>query len=220
MKQYLFLLIIVLSNLNFSSLRGQEDKNAKCLYIRPKALDAGIYDWKKGKAKPYTILDEVASFEIVKNILAKDSTQNLSNLGASRNENGEIEYELDFNYCPEYHIAIVTTTCNVEIYDFKTKKRLHCDPSTYVYSPSGKYRFGYFGYDECRYYLEEKINDEYEIKGYIKNNISLCHYYKVDRFYWFDDETIYFLREKERTDGTKYQIAYSTKFYNEPIGYE
>lgn len=193
-----------------SQLHAQE----KQYCIRPKVLAVGVYDYGKVKKNPYQIYYDEEADEKFGELLLKDEKLRSSNTFGVYidQENGPPVYfreESASEYCPELNYVIITGGHGyVSVYDLKTLEEISVNPSSYVYSPSGKYRFGTLKNDGIHYYIEVKENGKY---------VPYFLFYGSERnmsgVYWHDDETIHFLKAKERGDGSTYWIGYSTGFY-------
>ncbi len=205
------ILLSVLLVLNLSFIYPQE----KWFYLKPKALEMGKYDSKKVTKNKFKVLYDKEAHEIAGNMILQDNE--LRNFFWGETENNEVKPDmLEFDikkYYPDLGIIVYSDVEINDIYDLKNKKNvLHGDPSTFAYSPSGKYRLSYLIDDVDRYYLEEKKNGEYKLLGYV----SLKAWETYSGFYWVDDNTVHFLKEKQKPDGIKYWIGYSSRFYQIP----
>lgn len=184
--------------------------------LRPKALEVGEYDFSKFK-KHYTrvLYGEEADKAFRERIKGDKEAMNYF-LGIPSPPDPEIDYATEiesevFAYYPDDDIVFINTPVCLWAADIRNR-RDGTDPTTYAYSPSGKYRFSYFvGDANAEYFLEEKIGDTFFLKGkvHILGNVfaTYCN------FYWVDEETVYFLKEKLREDGTRYWLGYYSKFY-------
>ncbi len=206
---YLIILWIVIL-CNTSRLYAQE----KQYCIHPEALNDSVYDYSKVKKNPYTVYyDEEADKKFEKLLMSDARLRNFNSFGEYiRQDDGTLIYSREqeaYEYCPELGYVMITGGHGyVSAYDLKTLEEIFVNPSSYVYSPSGKYRFGTFEYDGMKYYIEVQEGDEY-------TPYLLCYKDKgfMSGVYWADDETIHYLSEKKHADGTKHRTAYSTKFY-------
>ena len=182
--------------------------------IKSKALDIGVYDYSKVKKKPYKIYyDDEADSKFGEVLMQSDRLKDSKIFGQyNTHDDGSVVFVMEeeaYEYCPELNYVIkIGGHGFVSAYNLESLEEIFINPSSYVYSPSGKYRFGTFEYDGMKYYLEIKEGGKYvpylisyRAKGYMKG------------VYWVDDETIHYLEEKVKPDGAKYQIGYSTKFY-------
>ncbi len=186
----------------------------KQLQIKPKALDIGVYDYSKVKKNPYKIYrDREADVKFTEMLMQNEKLKNSGLFGQYiKQDNDSIVFFMEeeaYEYCPELNYVMKTGGHGfVSAYDLATLEEIFVNPSSYVYSPSGNYRFGTFEYDGMKYYLEVKEGDKY---------VPYLLFYGVrgsmEGVYWVDDETIHDLKEMEKPDGSKYQIGYSAKFY-------
>lgn len=178
--------------------------------INPKALNAGVYDPGKVKKNPYKVYYGGKADEKFDKLLRSDARlRNFSPFGEYiKRDDGSTVYFREqeaYEYCPELGYVMITGVHGyVSAYDLKTLEEIFVNPSSYVYSPSGKYRFGTFDYDGMKYYIEVREGDKY-------TPYLLCYTYRgfMSGVYWVDDQTIHYLSEQERSDGTKYQDGYS-----------
>lgn len=177
--------------------------------ISDKPLAAEVYKNKKTAKKSYkTFYNEEAEQEMMK-VVAKDSelkellgvyetADSLGNKILTRENEA-------FEYCPKLGYIIETGGHGfISVYDLKNKKRICSNPITYIYSPSKKYRLGSLDDDGIKFFVEEKVGDQY-----ICHNIFFPG--NISSIYWVDDETLYFLKEEENDAGSKYQAPYSAK---------
>lgn len=211
MTKYLLLLICFV--MHSVSTVAQEEQEYE---LRLRALEVGEYDFSKYK-KHYTrvLYGEEANEAFKKRIMGDKEAMNYF-LGIPSLPDPEIDYATEiesevFAYFPDDDIVFINTPVCLWAADIKNR-RDGTDPTTYAYSPSGKYRFSYFvGDGDTEYFLEEKVGDAFYLKSkvYILGNAyaSYCN------FYWVDEETVYFLKEKLREDGAKYWLGYYSKFY-------
>jgi len=182
--------------------------------MRPKALDVGVYDYSKVKKNSYKIYYEEEADQKFNEILMQ--SEKLKNSGIFgtyiKQDNDSIIFFMEeeaYEYCPELNYVMKTGGHGfVSAYDLISLEEIFVNPSTYVYSPSKQYRFGTFEYDGMQYYIEVKegaIYVPYLLFYGLKGDIS--------GVYWTDEETICYLRERTKSDGTKYWVAYSGRFY-------
>lgn len=194
----------------FSTLHAQE----KQYQIRPKALDVGVYDYSKVKKNQYKVYyDDEAEKEFEERLMLDERLKSVNAFGEyiKRDDGSTIYFREQeaCEYCPELEYVIITGGHGfISAYDLRTLEAIFVNPSSYVYSPSGKYRFGTFQYDGREYYIEVKEGDKY-----IPYLLFYGNEGDMSGVYWVDDETIHYLSKKERADGSIYQIGYSTKFY-------
>lgn len=182
--------------------------------MRPKALDIGVYDYSKVKKNSYKIYyEQEAEKKFIELLMQSERLKNSGIFGSYiKDENDSTIFFMEeeaYEYCPELDYVMKTGGHGyVSAYDLTSLEEIFVNPSTYVYSPSGKYRFGTFEYDGVRYYIEVKEGDKY---------IPYLLFYglkgDISGVYWADDETIHYLKEKLKPDESKYWIAYSSKFY-------
>lgn len=208
MKAELFILISLV--LLPCVLFAQESQ----IQMKPKALDAGVYDYGKVKKKSYKIYyDEEADVKFREALMQSERLKNSGIFGEyiAQDDGSTIFFmeEEAYEYCPELSYVMKTGGHGyVSAYNLETLEELFVNPSTYVYSPSKKYRFGTFEYDGMRFYLEIK-----EEGKYVPYLIFYGTKGDMKGVYWVDDEAIHYLQDKEKPDGSVYQIGYSTKFY-------
>ncbi|NDV60424.1 hypothetical protein [Bacteroides sp. 519] len=182
--------------------------------IRPKALDVGVYDYSKVIKKPFKVYyDEEADKLFEQLLMADERLKNFDQFGEYiKQEDGTTVYfreQWAYEYCPELDYVMITGGHGYpSAYNLTTLEEIFVNPSSYVYSPSGKYRFGTFHFDGVEYYIEVKEGDKY-----IPYNLFNMGEGYMTGVYWVDDETIHFLKEIQRDDDSKYWIGYSTKFY-------
>lgn len=197
MKITLTLLFVLL---NCAYICSQE----KCCYdINTKALDVGVYDYSKVKKSKLKVLyGEEARKALAKRI--EENQELIDFVG------GWLEEQEIISYYPQEDVVLfVDPAITVGVFNLKKIKEGGGDPGSYIYSPSGKYRFSTLDADGMHYYLERKINGEYRLcKG-----ISIRG--TEGSFYWKDDDTIHYLQERNRyTDADepiKYWIGYAAK---------
>lgn len=195
---------------NTFQLQAQEKRYG----IYPRALDIGVYDYSKAKKCPYKIYyNENAEGKFNERLMSDERLRSVADFGEYiTQEDGSTIYFREqeaYEYCPKLEYVMITGGHGfVSAYDLRTLEEIFVNPSSYVYSPSGKYRFGTFEYDGMSYYIEVKEGDKYTPYFICHNSTGF-----MTGVYWADDETIHYLSEKERADGSKYSIGYSTKFY-------
>ena len=125
--------------------------------IRPTALDVGVYDYDKVKKSPYKVYyDEEADKKFEERLMSDERLRNFNQFGEYvEQEDGSTIYFREqeaCEYCPELEYVIITGGHGyVSAYDLRTLEEIFVNPSSYVYSPSGKYRFGTFQYDGRKY---------------------------------------------------------------------
>lgn len=170
-----------------------------------KPLAAGVYKHKKAIKKSYkTFYESEAERKFLKKLMKDDGLKEL--LGVYKLADRENEA---FEYCPKLGCIIETGGHGyISVYDLKNKKEICSNPSTYVYSPSKKYRFGSLHNDGIKYFLEEKVGDNYICHDLCRDSHFPGNFYSI---YWVDDETIFFLKDEENNDGSMHQAAYSAK---------
>jgi hypothetical protein len=185
-----------------------------------RALDVGVYDYGKVKMSRYQVYyGEEAEAKFAERLM-RDERLHSSNIFGQyiEREDGSVEFvreEWAIEYCPELHYVMLGGGHGfVSAYDLETLKEVVTNPSTHVYSPSGRYRFGSFDADGVRYFLEVK-----EVDGYVPYVIGEGTHYAhetMEGVYWVDDNTIHYLseREKHHNDGSSspYRIGYSMTF--------
>lgn len=184
--------------------------------INPKALNVGVYDYSKVKKSPYKIYyNQEADKKFGELLMSDERLRSFSAFGEYiKKDDGSTVYFREqeaYEYCLELEYVMITGGHGfVFAYDLRTLEEIFVNPSSYVYSPSGKYRFGTCDASDgsLKYYIEVK-----EGKKYTPYLICYAGVGFMSGVYWVDDETIYYLNDKTKSDGTKYQIAYSTKFY-------
>lgn len=184
--------------------------------IRRKVLDVGVYDYSKvQKKKTYKIYYEAEAEEKFSKLLMSDDRLRSTNAFGQYmdQEDGSTVFlrELDAEeYCPELnYVQLIGGHGYISIYDLETLEEIYTNPSTHVYSPSGKYRFGTFEFDGMSFFIEIKQGGKYVpyllAKSANKDFIS--------GVYWHDDETMHYLMEKKGADDSIYWIGYSAKLY-------
>lgn len=204
------IITLILIACNTSQMLAQD----KQYQIRSKALDIGVYDYSKVKKKLYKIYYEEEAEEKFSELLMVD--ERLLNSGIFGEyitfENDSIEFFREqeaYEYCPELAYVMITGGHGyVSAYDLNTLEQIFVNPSSYIYSPSRKYRFGTFEFDGIHYYLEVKENNKY-IPYFLFSGSEG----DMTGVYWIDDETIHYLKEKKRQDDSIYWIGYSAKFH-------
>lgn len=184
--------------------------------IRPKALDVGLYDATKVVKNNYKVFHGEEAEREFWELVEKDETLRKKWMFESIHEGGTISYMTEYEiltYYPDLGVVIHTGGHGYTGIDDIDKGKYLCgDPQTYAYSPSGKYRISGLDNDGMRYFLEEKIGGEYQC-------LDMIFYHEsVSGFYWVDDETIHYLKERlrytEEGKEIKYWVGYSTKFYH------
>ncbi|NDW19590.1 hypothetical protein D0T53_11800 [Dysgonomonas sp. 216] len=205
------IVLLLLITCNAFRIQAQE----KQYRISPKALDIGVYDYSKVKKCPYKIYyAEEADEKFNERLMSDERLRNFKpfaeyiTIVQEDDSTIYVREQEAYEYCPELEYVMITGGHGfVSAYDLRTSEEIFVNPSSYVYSPSGKYRFGTFEYDGMNYYIEVKEGNKYVPYGIDQMNTDLTG------VYWVDDNTIHYLSEKERADGSKYHIGYSTKFY-------
>lgn len=198
------------------SIIAQEEQGYE---LRPRALEVGKYDFSKFKKHyPRVLYGEEANKAFEKRIMGDKEAMNYF-FGIPSSPDEEIDYatRMDsevFAYYPDDDVVFINTPVCLSAADIKNRRE-GSDPTTYAYSPSGKYRFSYFVGDGARvYFLEEKVGEDFRLKGRVY--LPGGEYLPFCNFYWEDEETVYFLKEKMKYDGTKYWLGYYSKFYPRP----
>jgi len=175
--------------------------------LHPKALDIAVYNPHEVVKYSYQVLYGEDAENAVGKILMADEDLIQRFWGDNDNVSMEtLENEI-LKYYPEAGVFFYNTPVTMGIFDIKNKRDIYGDPLTYAYSPSGRYRFSSLDDDGLHYYLEEKIDGEYRLKGTV--NVEGI----ISGFYWVDEETIYYLRERSKYDGSRYWVAYSSRFF-------
>lgn len=185
--------ILFLLHFGVVSLFSQE----KCCYkINTKALDIGVYDYKKLKKSKFKMLTGEEARKAVEKRIEGNQTL-IDFVGGYL-----LEQEI-ISYYPEVDVALFNDpVISVSVFDLKSIKECYGDPATYVYSPSGKYRFSYLDADGMKFYLERKINGEYQLcEGPMIGG-------SANSFYWESDDVICYLREKKRNNKKGEEIIY------------
>lgn len=186
----------------------------KQLRIERKALDIGVYDYSKVKKCPCKIYyDREAEDKFLEVLMRREKLLNSNIFGLYvKRENDSLVFEREneaYEYCPKLNYVIESGGHGfVSAYDLETLEEIFVNPSTFVYSPSGNYRFGSFEADGTRYYLEIKEGEKWTSHPFADGAI-------IEGAYWIDNETMYYLEEKEKPDGFKYWIGYSMRLYFE-----
>ena len=212
MKRTAVLLSVLLSLL-FSALHAQR---TKCLRITKKALDIGVYDYGKVKKSPYKVYyGKQAEDKFTEVLMKSERLMNSGKFGQYRTPDDFVTDDVvAYEYCPELNYVMTTGGHGYAFaYDLETLEEIFVNPSTFVYSPSGCYRFGTFDVEAgTEIYLEVKQGDKWvsHLRGVSPT--------MIEGVYWFDDQTIHYLKKKESPSGTSYWIGYSMKFSfeNEP----
>lgn len=167
-----------------------------CYKLDTKALDIGMYDYKKlKKSKLKVLIGEEARKAVEKRIEGNEALIDLV---------GGYLLEQDIiSYYPEVDVALFENpVISVSVFDLKNIKESYGDPATYIYSPSGKYRFSYLDADGMKFYLERKVNGEYQLcEGPMIGG-------SANSFYWESDDVICYLREKTRYNKKGEEITY------------
>ena len=183
--------------------------------IERKALDIGVYDRSKVQKQPYKVYyDEEADAKFDELLMRNERLRDFGSFRADvreEREDGSVVFSREqwaYEYCPELNYVMIAGGHGfVSAYDLQTLEEIFVNPSSYVYSPSGKYRFGTFEYDGIKYYIEIKERDKY-----VPYLISYGNRGDMEGIYWIDDHMIHYLAEKRRSDGSKYWIGYSMTF--------
>jgi hypothetical protein len=191
-----------------AALQAQE----KQIQIKRKALDVGVYDYGKVKKHSYKIYyGQEADSLFTEVLMRSERLKNSEIFGQYVMQDDSLVFfreEEAYEYCPELNYVMITGGHGfVSAYNLGTLEELFVNPSTYVYSPSGKYRFGTFEYDGIKYYVEIKEDGKYVPYPFHYGRAG-----EITGVYWADDETMYYLKEKEKPDGSKYWIGYSITF--------
>lgn len=181
--------------------------------IHRKALDVGVYDYSKAKKNSYKIYyDEEAAKKFDERLMSDERLRTVGDFGQYiEQEDGSTVYSKEqwaYEYCPELEYVLITGGHGfVSAFDLRTLEEIYTNPSTHIYSPSRKYRFGSFHYDGVRYYIEVKEGEKYVPYLLLDENEGA-----MTGVYWEDDETIHYLREVKRLDGSIYWIGYAMEF--------
>lgn len=179
-----------------------------------RALDAGVYDGRKVKKNRHKIYyDKQADDRFMKDMRRSKSLQQSGVFGEALMSMDSIDHYREnevIEYCPKLGYVLMTGGHGYILgYDLNERESLYVNPSTYVCSPSGYYRFGTFEEDGMRYYLEVREADgEYA-------TYQLCHGQtgEVSGVYWDDDNTLHYLvRERNESNGKEHWVGYSTTF--------
>jgi hypothetical protein len=191
-----------------AALQAQE----KQIQIKRKALDVGVYDYSKVKKHSYKIYYGQEADSLFTEVLMQSERLNNSEIfGQYVMQDDSLVFfrELEaIEYCPELNYVLMTGGHGyVFMYDLETPEEIYTNPSSRVYSPSGKYRFGTFEYDGMKYYVERKEDGKYVPYPFHYGRTG-----EITGVYWADDETMYYLKEKEKPDGSRYWIGYSITF--------
>lgn len=187
-------------------------QNQFCYNVKTKALDIGVYDYSKAKKRKLKVLHEENAYEALKNRVLNGKKLNDNFL---ENITGWMEEQDIIAYYPTEDVVLFNCPASA-VTAFNLKEQtdgygISGDPTSYIYSPSGKYRFSTLEADGPQYYLEEKINNKYQACDNIR--IGGVFY----SFYWHDDNTLYYLQELTKysdsspENKTKYWIGYSSK---------
>lgn len=209
----LTIIILILVAYTTCQLHAQE----KQYYIEPSVLDFGVYDYDKIEKNSYRIYyDKEADEKFYELVMSDERLRGFNEFGEYiEQEDGTMIFfreQWAYEYCPELKYVMITGGHGyVSAYDLITLQEIFVNPSSYVYSPSGKYRFGTFEYDGVRYYIEVKEDGKYIPYFICREDVGT-----ISGVYWVDDETIHYLKEKKR-DNSIFWIGYSTKFH-ENIG--
>lgn len=193
-----FLFLIIFFNI-VAYIYSQE----KELEISINSLDTGAYDICKVKNNTLKVLYGKEALAALEKQIAVDKELK-DYIG------GYMEEQDIISYYPQEGIALFECPAKtVSVFDLNNKEDSYGDPATYIYSPSGKYRFSSLEADGVHYYLEERENEKYVYLGlvfpfYISQNLS--------GFYWEDDKTLHYLKECHKDDSTTYKKAYSVSF--------
>ncbi len=194
-----------------------------------RALDGGVYDYSRAKRSPARVYyGEEADARFSERLMRDECLLNSGIFGQYiTRDDGSVEFfreEEAIEYCPELNYVMKTGGHGyVSAYDLETLEEIYVNPSTYVYSPSGRYRFGSFDSDGVRYFLEAKEGNGYvrywigyrsDSPSYTMGGLHLSE--SMEGVYWVDDDTIHYLSERRRAreDGTDlpYWIGYSMTF--------
>lgn len=195
----IFSIVIILIFCNV----GSYSQNSSCKNTSPKALNVGEYKYNKIKRNTYKVLEGQEAYKAVEKRISND--KELQDMVGGYLEEQEI-----YCYYPEEDVALFNDPVMTVALLHMGNGSGYGDPKSYLYSPSKRYRFSTLDADGYKFFLEEKINDKYE----------LCESVRLggvpDSYYWEDENTLHFLVERERYDEgtrtyTKYWIGYSTK---------
>lgn len=192
-------------------LRVTKLVESKRYHLHTQPLDIGVYDAGRVKKSPYRVYDgEEADRKFEERLMSDKRLMGYNTFGEYVEQDDSVVYireQWAEEYCPELEYVIIAGEYGYfSMFDLRTLKQISVNPSSYVYSPSGKYRFGTFRHNRMRYYLEVKEDGDY--KPYL-----LCHNdesYIADA-YWVDDETLYFLRGEDDGHGSMSLVGYSGK---------
>lgn len=209
MKQISFLSILLM--LGLSSVFAQ---NHTLYYVRHKALHAKEYDKSKVLGSPYTVLNQSEAANRLGDSIQLYTTEEGTYVHKLRFKNGKEEvfdgYETGINsYYPQLDL-IVLGDCNADYtYNMKTGEWLDYrgNPQYDLFSPSGKYRITRATGDFDRFFIFEKINNEYELLGTL---VFHTHSWLMKGMYWESDTELRFLAKRG-----EYWIPYAGKITTE-----
>jgi len=203
LKAFILSLISIFS----IAIYSQINVSNKYYRIQAKALNIGIYNPQKVIKNTFKVFHDIeadSEFEKVlqkdrelKKIFVQESLDDEENIIPIREEDIHAFY-------PDLGIIIKGGGHGfISVFDIKNKKELCGDPQTYAYSPSRRYRLCSLNADGMHYYLEEQKEKKYTCIGEVRFEGDITGYY------WNDEKTIYYLRERNKEDGSKYWIAYA-----------
>lgn len=169
--------------------------------VKIKALEVGCYDYSKPKKRKFKVFyDKEAESKLIERF--KRDKVLAEYLSGTLNEFDVIAYY------PTENVALIECPVrSVGVFNLKKMTDGYGDPATYLYSPSGKYRFSSLNADGVFYFIEEKIDNEYLFLGQI-SDLSIYEN-RLSGFYWNDDNTLYYLKECAMDDGTAFWKGYS-----------
>lgn len=173
----------------------------KVFKLKIRDLHTDIYDYSKPKKNVLKVFYGNEALDSLEIRVGKNAA--LKNFIGGWMEEQDI-----ISYYPSVDIALFEDPAtSVSVFDLKNMKDACGDPTTYAYSPSGKYRVSSLNADGVHHYLEEKIDGIYQRSQ--KLEIDAIIY----SFYWKNYNTVYYLQERRRyidnETEIKYEVAYS-----------
>ncbi|MCD8102726.1 MAG: hypothetical protein LUE26_09205 [Alistipes sp.] len=207
MKKYILTFILL-------TAAGQSFGQDGGYFIVKRALDAGIFDFDRIRREPLRVFyDEEADREFEKRLKADSELSAIFEEYYQNEPDGEIHIlrELEaYEYYPDHGIAMLIGGHGyVSAFDVNRRIYVWGSPQFTWYSPSQRYRLTGLRFDGAiDYCLEERVDGEYVCLG----RVDFGNHVSPRQCYWVDDETIYYLQERKRNDGTPYWLGYEGRF--------
>lgn len=150
---------------------------------------------RKGQKSPYKVYyGKQAEDKFTEVLMKSERLMNSGKFGQYRTPDDFVTDDVvAYEYCPELNYVMTTGGHGYAFaYDLETLEEIFVNPSTFVYSPSGCYRFGTFDVEAgTEIYLEVKQGDKW-----VSHLRGVCPT-MIEGVYWFDDQTIHYLKKRK-----------------------